>query len=51
MAKGNRPSYSRAARPEIAIPMYEKYIARMTQDLAKPIQTGERGGYEGFPAE
>jgi D-tyrosyl-tRNA(Tyr) deacylase len=42
-AKGNRPSYSRAARPEIAIPMYEKFIARMTQDLGKPIQTGEFG--------
>jgi D-tyrosyl-tRNA(Tyr) deacylase len=42
-AKGNRPSYSRAARPEIAIPLYEKFIARMTQDLGKPIQTGEFG--------
>ena len=41
--KGNRPSYSRSARPEIAIPLYEKFIARLTQDLGKPIETGEFG--------
>ena len=41
--KGNRPSYIRAARPEVAIPFYEKFIARLTQDLGKPIQTGEFG--------
>ena len=29
--KGNRPSYIRAARPEVAIPMYEKFIARLEQ--------------------
>jgi D-tyrosyl-tRNA(Tyr) deacylase len=41
--KGNRPSYTRSAKPEIAIPLYEKFIARLTQDFGKPIQTGEFG--------
>ena len=41
--KGNRPSYSRSARPEVAIPLYEKFIQRLQQDLGKPIQTGEFG--------
>lgn len=41
--KGNRPSYTRSARPEIAIPLYEQFIARLTADLGQPIQTGEFG--------
>ena len=41
--KGNRPSYSRAARPEIAVLLYEQFIARLTQDLGKPITTGSSG--------
>jgi D-aminoacyl-tRNA deacylase len=41
--KGNRPSFSRSARPEIAIPIYEKFIAQMAQDLGKPVQTGKFG--------
>ncbi len=41
--KGNRPSYSRSAPPEIAIPLYEKFVARLSQDLGQPIQTGEFG--------
>jgi D-tyrosyl-tRNA(Tyr) deacylase len=41
--KGNRPSYIRSARPEIAVPLYEQFIARLTQDLGKLIQTGEFG--------
>jgi D-aminoacyl-tRNA deacylase len=41
--KGNRPSYSRAAGPEIAIPQYQQFVARLTQDLGRPIQTGEFG--------
>ena len=41
--KGNRPSYSRSAKPEIAIPLYEKFLNRLTQDFGKPIQTGEFG--------
>src|SRR5262245_42329137 len=41
--KGNRPSYTRSAKPEIAIPLYEQFFARLTQDFGKPIQTGEFG--------
>jgi D-tyrosyl-tRNA(Tyr) deacylase len=41
--KGNRPSYSRSARPEIAIPLYERLIAKLAEDLGRPIQTGEFG--------
>jgi D-tyrosyl-tRNA(Tyr) deacylase len=41
--KGNRPSYSRAARPEIAIPLYEQFIRRLEADFGRPIQTGEFG--------
>ena len=43
--KGNRPSYSRSARPEIAIPLYELFAARLTQDLGQTIQTGEFGAH------
>ena len=38
--KGNRPSYIKASRPDIAIPMYEAMIARLSTDLGKPVQTG-----------
>jgi D-tyrosyl-tRNA(Tyr) deacylase len=41
--KGNRPSYSRSARPEIAVPLYQRFVARMAQDLGKPVATGEFG--------
>jgi D-aminoacyl-tRNA deacylase len=41
--KGNRPSYSRAARPEIAIPLYEAFIRKLSTDLGKIVQTGEFG--------
>ena len=41
--KGNRPSYIKAARPEIAIPLYQKFIQQLELDLGKPIQTGEFG--------
>lgn len=43
--KGNRPSYSRSAKPEIAVPLYERFIARLTQDLGKSVQTGEFGAH------
>ena len=43
--KGNRPSYSRSARPEIAIPRYQQFISRLAQDFGKPIQTGEFGAH------
>lgn len=38
--KGNRPSYIRAAKPDFAIPMYEKMIAALQADLGKPVATG-----------
>jgi D-tyrosyl-tRNA(Tyr) deacylase len=41
--KGNRPSYTRSAKPEIAVPLYEKFIARLALDLGKPVHTGEFG--------
>ena len=41
--KGNRPSYSRAANPKIAIPLYEQFIRKLAEDLGRPIQTGEFG--------
>ena len=41
--KGNRPSYIKAAKPEIAIPMYEAFIKSLEAGLGKPIQTGEFG--------
>jgi len=41
--KGNRPSYIKAAKPEIAIPMYEAFIKSLETSLGKPIQTGEFG--------
>jgi D-aminoacyl-tRNA deacylase len=41
--KGNRPSYSRSARPEIATPLYEQFIARLTADSGRPVRTGEFG--------
>ena len=41
--KGNRPSYINAARPEVALPLYEEFISRLTQVLGKRIGTGEFG--------
>ncbi len=41
--KGNRPSYSRSARPEIAIRSYEEFIRVLQQHLGREIQTGEFG--------
>lgn len=41
--KGNRPSYIKAAKPDIAIPLYNTFIETITAHLGKPIQTGEFG--------
>ena len=41
--KGNRPSFIKAARPEIAIPLYEKFISQLENELGKKVQTGEFG--------
>lgn len=41
--KGNRPSYIKAARPEIAIPLYEEFIRQLQHDLGKKVQSGVFG--------
>ena len=41
--KGNRPSFIKAARPEIAIPLYEKFIQKMEMVIGKKVETGEFG--------
>ena len=41
--KGNRPSYIKAAKPDFAIPMYEKFIRALQTEWGKPVQTGEFG--------
>ena len=41
--KGNRPSYIKASKPGIAIPLYEKMITQLSTDLGKAIQTGVFG--------
>jgi len=38
--KGNRPSYIKASKAEIAIPLYEKFVIQLSKDLGKKIQTG-----------
>lgn len=38
--KGNRPSYIKAAKPEISIPLYEDFLSQLEMDLGKPIQSG-----------
>lgn len=43
--KGNRPSYQQAAKPEVSIPLYEKFIEQLGLDLGKEIKTGEFGAY------
>ena len=41
--KGTRPSYSRAARPEEAVPRYEEFVRQLAEDLGQPVATGEFG--------
>lgn len=41
--KGNRPSYMKAAKPDVAIPLYEKFIKAVSEQLGKEVQTGEFG--------
>ena len=43
--KGNRPSYIRAARPEQAVPLYERFIVQLESALGKKIRTGEFGAH------
>ena len=41
--KGNRPAYIHAARPEVAIPLYERFCAALSEALGKPVPTGTFG--------
>lgn len=41
--KGNRPSFIKAARPDMAIPMYEKFVEALRQESGRPVLTGEFG--------
>src|SRR5262249_50791048 len=43
--KGNRPSYIRAAGPDHAVPIYEKFLAQLEKDLGKRVQSGEFGAH------
>lgn len=41
--KGNRPSYTKASKPEVAIPLYENFVMQMEIELGKKVQTGQFG--------
>ena len=41
--KGNRPSYIKAARPEVAIPLYETFVESLEKEICKKVQTGQFG--------
>lgn len=41
--KGNRPSYIKAAKPDVAIPLYEAFVKQIQSVLTKPVQTGQFG--------
>lgn len=41
--KGNRPSFIRSAKPEIAVPLYEQFVAQLARELGRPVQTGQFG--------
>jgi len=41
--KGNRPSYIKASKPEIAVPHYESFVRKLESEIGKKIQTGEFG--------
>jgi D-tyrosyl-tRNA(Tyr) deacylase len=43
--KGNRPSYLRAGSHDITIPLYERFVKVLSEQIGKPVQTGEFGAY------
>ena len=43
--KGNRPSFIKAARPEIAIPLYKAFLGQLWEETGKAVQSGEFGAY------
>lgn len=43
--KGNRPSYIKAAKPDVAVPLYESFVKQLEVDLGKKVQTGQFGAH------
>jgi D-tyrosyl-tRNA(Tyr) deacylase len=43
--KGNRPSYIKAAQPEVAIPLYNSFLKKIGEELGKPVGAGKFGAY------
>jgi len=43
--KGNRPSYIKAAKPDISIPLYNQFVDQLQNDLGKPVTTGKFGAH------
>ena len=41
--KGNRPSFLKASKPDVAIPLYEQFVTQLGKEIQKPVQTGEFG--------
>ena len=41
--KGNRPSYIKAAKPDVAVPLYNLFVTQLEADLGRKVQTGEFG--------
>lgn len=41
--KGNRPSYLRSAKPSVAIPLYEQFLAKVAAEFGRPVRSGEFG--------
>jgi D-tyrosyl-tRNA(Tyr) deacylase len=41
--KGNRPGFERSAKPDVAIPLYNQFLARLSADAARPVERGEFG--------
>jgi D-tyrosyl-tRNA(Tyr) deacylase len=41
--KGNRPSYIKASKPEVSVPLYEQFVLKLEQELGHTIQTGQFG--------
>jgi D-tyrosyl-tRNA(Tyr) deacylase len=41
--KGNRPGFTRAARPETAVPLYEQFVKKLSFEAARPVETGDFG--------
>jgi len=51
LKKGNRPSFNRAALPETAVPLYEQFVAKLSEVLQKPVPTGRFGKHMDIEAQ